>query len=260
MLRRIVRFFKESYRYLAFDFSQFRGIYETFEQAKAKAPAGKRVGYDNSELAREYRTQLNVRLSSFDFPVLFYLNRVLKAGDTVLDYGGNIGVHFLRFKKYLNLDKVWWIVCDLPEITKVGAETCAGVANIKFINDIVAANGQDVDIFLACGSIQYVHSPELLLKTLIGKKVGPKHILIDQLPLYEGPTFVTLQNGGLVCYPQYVFNRKEFVNAIEELGYKLIDMWDDVTDSCIIPFHPEKSIQAYKGLYFSKTQEGDTAC
>ena len=72
--------------------------------------------------------------------------------------------------------------------------------------------------------------------------------------MYDGLRFVTLQNGGLVYYPQYVFNHEEFIRAIAGEGYELVDFWDDNVDSCIIPFHPEKSIKAYKGLYFCRKQ------
>ncbi len=39
--------------------------------------------------------------------------------------------------------------------------------------------------------------------------------------------------------------------AVANLGYKLIDLWDDTTGSCIVPFHPETSVHVYTGLYFT---------
>jgi putative methyltransferase (TIGR04325 family) len=74
--------------------------------------------------------------------------------------------------------------------------------------------------------------------------------LINRLPLYDGEKFVTLINGGLVYYPQYIFNGEEFIGAIVQQGYQLADSWDDFGASCFIPFHPEKDIRACKGLYF----------
>jgi putative methyltransferase (TIGR04325 family) len=78
----------------------------------------------------------------------------------------------------------------------------------------------------------------------------PKHLLVNRLPLYEGEKFVTLQNGGKVFYPSYVFNQSNFIDSFKEIGYELIDIWEDWNDSCIIPFHPEKSLLFYRGLYF----------
>lgn len=255
MFHNTFRVARDAYNYFAFGVSQFRGVYENFVQAEASVRTKRKVGYNHIELAREYQKQFNIRLSSYDFPMLFYLDRILEERDTILDFGGNVGTHFLRYRKYLNLDKVQWIVCDMPKITQIGEEICGGIKNLTFVNSIAAVKNATVDIFIASDSVQYidVQSPDLLLKLLIEREIWPKHILIDHLPLYEGPRYVTLQNGGLVCYPQYVFNRKEFIKAIADCGYEIIDIWDDTANSCIVPFHPEKSIQNYKGLYFKKS-------
>ena len=61
---------------------------------------------------------------------------------------------------------------------------------------------------------------------------------------------MTLQNGGKIFYPQYVFNRTEFIDNLESIGYDLIDIWAGISDSCLIPFHPDKSVPYYQGLYF----------
>lgn len=63
-------------------------------------------------------------------------------------------------------------------------------------------------------------------------------------------TFVTLQNGGSNFYPQYVFNRNDFIQGMSEIGYELIDDWRSRFDSCVIPFNRDKSVYEYTGLYF----------
>jgi putative methyltransferase (TIGR04325 family) len=90
---------------------------------------------------------------------------------------------------------------------------------------------------------------------MIGSGIRPTYILINRVPLYSGQRFVTLQNGGLVYYPQYVFNREEYIGAIMNFGYRLIDCWDDTFDSCVIPFHHEKSLPNYKGLLFAMKRD-----
>jgi putative methyltransferase (TIGR04325 family) len=82
---------------------------------------------------------------------------------TILDFGGNVGVHYLRYRKYLNLDDITWIICDLPEITKMGQEACAKFPNIKFINVITDIKDIELDIFLAVGSMQYVRKAHDIL-------------------------------------------------------------------------------------------------
>jgi putative methyltransferase (TIGR04325 family) len=169
---------------------------------------------------------------------------------TVLDFGGNVGVHYLRLRKYLDLEKVEWIVWDVSEITKVGREVCAGISNIQFINDISEFRGSVPDVLLASDSIQYIRSPQCLVAKLISLGLRPRRILINELPLYDGESFVTLQNGGLVWYPLNVFNRKEFMAMMVMSGYELTDCWSDNSNWCVIPFYSTRSIQAFKGLYF----------
>jgi len=248
----VARLVADAYRYSAFRHRacQFRGVYDDFRQAEAAAPRGKKIGYGHPDLAREYQKNLDLRLESFDYPVLFHLDRIIDGCRTVFDFGGNLGVHYLRYRRYLELDEIKWIVLDLPEITTVGRETCAGLAKIAFINEVAEFKEPQADILLASGSMQYLASPDLLLQKMIDRGRRPAHVLINCLPLYDGPQFVTLQNGGLVYYAQYVFNRERYIKSIENLDYELIDSWPDTADSCIIPFHSTRSVRAYTGLYF----------
>jgi|SRR5215207_709985 len=82
--------------------------------------------------------------------------------------------------------------------------------------------------------------------------VKPSHLLLNRVPLYNGEQFVTLQNGGLVFYPQYVFSNGELICSIQRLGYKLVDTWEDRIDCARIPFHSSRSLPYYYGLYFKQ--------
>lgn len=230
----------------------FRGVYETFEEAIRSAPKTKSIGYDNSELAQEYKqgVELETTVQSYDYPVMLWLNSIFNINSidiTVFDFGGNVGIHFYAYKKYINYpDKLEWIICDLPEILTAGKELAEKrqCSELVFTDKFEEASGKD--IFLASGSIQYVENLSSLLTTLSEK---PKHLLINRLPLYEGAQFVTLQNGGKVFYPSYVFNKTQFIDSLNKLGYEIVDIWEDRIDSCIIPFHPEKSCPFDYGLY-----------
>jgi putative methyltransferase (TIGR04325 family) len=251
MLRASAKLARDTYRFLAFQYSHFRGVYESFDQAKGAASRTTRIGYNHADLAGRYRAELFLDLDNSEYPVLYHLHRILTDGCTVLDFGGNVGVHYLRYRKYLDLDRIKWIVSDVPEITKVGRATCAGIPNVAFVNELGGLDADRIDVLLASNSLQYVESHDSLLPGLIAKGLKPRHILIDQLPLYDGPRFVTLQNGGLVRYPQYVFNRAEYLTAISKLDYELVDSWDCRNFSCVVPFHSDRSVRAYTGLYFS---------
>lgn len=91
----------------------------------------------------------------------------------------------------------------------------------------------------------------MLIRLLACLEQPPNHLLINRLPLYDGKQFVSLQNGGKVFYPQFIFNRKQFIDSLTDIGYKLVDIWEDRVDSCIIPFYPEYSVPVYYGLYFT---------
>ena len=137
-------------------------------------------------------------------------------------------------------------------MVRVGRDSFPGLENLTFVEGIGELPATAIDVVLASGSLQYLDDPAQWLATLSQRHGGPTHVLVNRVPLYEGETFVTLQNAGAVCYPQHVFNRADFFGSIARLGYELVDVWDDEVDSCRVPFHPERSIRAYKGLYFRR--------
>jgi putative methyltransferase (TIGR04325 family) len=183
----------------------------------------------------------------YDYPVLFWLNSIFAAGDTsVFDFGGNVGIHFYSYSQYLQYPpQLKWTVCDFPTIVEEGLRIAEqrSVQSLHFTNDF--KNVAQYEIMLASGSIQYVES----LADMVSSVQMPKHLLINRLPLHEDIQFVTLQNGGKVFYPQYVFKKSKFIRELNNIGYELIDLWDDLITSCHIPFHPDKSVPCYKGLY-----------
>ncbi len=238
-------------------YGTFWGIFDTFEQAKEAAPQTKSIGYDNADLAEEYAKMLEQEnwensgriIASYDYPVLFWLKSIFNpnSSNNVFDFGGNVGIHFYNYSKYIKYpENIQWTVCDLPAIVLAGKTIAQKrqVDNLYFTINLNDANNKD--IFMASGSIQYVEN----LAYVLSQFDKPKHLLINRLPLYHGQKFVTLQNGGQVFYPQYVFNKTEFIEAITNIGYELIDIWEDNVDSCLIPFHPEKTVPVYSGLYF----------
>lgn len=253
LVKRVLRTVLDVYRYFTFRHTQRRGVYENFSQAEAAAPRRRRIGYNHDDLAHGYRESLNLTLDSSDYPLLFHLHRILQEHSTVLDIGGNIGVHYLRYRPYFKFKNVKWIVYDVPAITRVGRETCADIPNVAFIDDFAEIKERRIDVIHASDSAQYFARWDLLLKILIDKGIRPANILFEQVPVYDGAQFVTLQNGGPVYYPHYVFNREEFLRAITHLGYELVDTWSINESHCNIPFHPEKDVHALSGFCFSES-------
>jgi putative methyltransferase (TIGR04325 family) len=252
-----IPFAKKIYYYFKFPgecYGCFRGVFETFEEAIASAPKTKSIGYDNLDLAEEYKDKLSTNIVSYDYPVLFWLSHIFNQSSeklTVFDFGGNVGNHFYTYSPILKYPHgLNWTVCDVPEIVKAGQKLMQdmnSLASLYFTTEFKEANGKK--IFIASGSLQYVESLSLSLSLSSLEKL-PHHLLINRLPLYDGKQFVSLQNGGKVFYPQYIFNREQFINSLTNIGYKLVDIWEDRVDFCIIPFHSEYSVPVYSGLYF----------
>jgi len=229
----------------------FRGVYASFDEAIASAPKTKAIGYDDFNLALKYKDQLPSKVAQYDYPVLFWLSKIFEQNPPLLsifDFGGNVGTHFYVYSNLLNYPEgLKWVVCDVPQIVKTGRQLAQErKVDLEFTTEFTEANGKQ--IFIASGSIQYVESLSLSLSLSMLDKL-PVHILINRLPLYDGKQFVSLQNGGEVFYPQYIFNRQEFISSLNELGYELVYSWEDGVDSCMIPFYPEYSVPVYSGLY-----------
>ncbi len=257
--KQVYQYFKKAQYQKRFEhdaYGCFWGVFDTLEQASQAAPQTKTIGYDSAELAQEYRQMIEQNnwentgrtIASYDYPVLFWLKLAFSEGGTqVFDFGGNVGIHYYLYSKYLNYpENLKWLICEVPEILKVGEELAKhrGVSGLEFTPDF--SHVGSADIFIASGSIQYVKDLAAILSAYENK---PKYLLINRLPLYDGKQFVTLQNGGKVFYPQYVFNKNEFIGGLQKLGYELIDLWEDRNDSCLIPFYPERSVPVYSGLY-----------
>ncbi len=74
------------------------------------------------------------------------------------------------------------------------------------------------------------------------------------MPLYNGETFLTLQNIGYSVCPYKIQNKTELINSLTAMNYKLIDSWENHR-SCRIPFHPERFVSAYYGFSFRLIQD-----
>ncbi len=243
-------------RFATDGYGLFLGVFSTMAEAIASAPKTKSIGYNSAELAQEYAQMLETGnwenstrvVAEYDYPVLMWLSLIfqdLGENISIFDLGGNVGVHFYAYQNYLKYPpNLRWQVCDLPEIAKAGAAIAAkrSIQALSFTSSWQEMKSPD--ILIGSGSIQYIND---FVQKLTYQ---PKHLLINRLSLYDGEEFVTLQNGGKVFYPQYVFNKSKFISDLESLGYKLIDIWQDRIDTCIIPSHPHKSLPFYYGLYF----------
>lgn len=230
--------------------NRFRGVYATFAEAEKSIPRGQRIGYDYDELAGLYRHRME-RACQSDYAVLYWLRPLVDAGTSLFDFGGHVGVSWYGWRDYLHYPPgMRWTVYEVPAIARAGVELARerGAEGLHFTSDLAA--GRDCTAFLAAGSLQYVDMslPEILAK------VGtlPRHLLVNKIPLYDGETFVTVQSTGRAFHAYRIFNRKEFVDSVLALGYRVVDDWSNREQHCEIPFTRGRDIDAYSGYYFQR--------
>lgn len=230
----------------------YHGVYASFEEARAELPASNE--FDQDSLAEEY---LNVRMNqvfAYDYPVMWWLQQAFASGARrVLDIGGSVGVHFYAYARYMAMpEDLSWCVVEVPAMANIGREEAhkRGAGALSFITDIAQASA--CDIVISAGALQFFEyrRPTELLAT---DRLQPTHVLLNKLPLYEGPDFVTAQNIGDGCYaPFHVHNRGGFIEDFRAAGYALRDQWPVHERSLMLPFDPAHSLQNFAGLYLSR--------
>jgi len=226
----------------------FAGVYDSREAALRAVPAGRRVGHDHPEVADRHTAEIG-RTWPSDYPVLFWMSPLLAEGVSIFDLGGNVGLHFYGFQKYLRYPaRMSWKVCEVPHVAQRGTELARArqADGLSFTTNLDDANGADV--LLASSVLQFMPDPWWL--PLSKLRLKPQHLLINRTPLWEGPSFVTLHSLGPAVCAYQIRNRDAFVKELSALGYLLRDSWEAPDFSCYVPFHPDHSVQAYTGMYF----------
>jgi putative methyltransferase (TIGR04325 family) len=231
----------------------FQGIFTDYAAAAAAVPSGWRSGYDNAASAeRVFDEWLEVYPN--DYPVMFWLAKIVANARLVFDWGGNVGLKYFAYRKYVDYPpSMTWLVNDVPAVVEFARNTVRREEsrNLRFTTALDEIAGADV--LLAAGVLHFIENPLAALRTL---PALPPHLLLNKVPAYGAPSAWTLHNMGTAMCPYRLFNRDELVSAIEGLGYELIDEWKFPDVWCAIPFFPDNSIAAYSGFYFTRRSLG----
>ena len=225
----------------------FRGLYPDFASAAADAPPGKQVGYDGDATATRHAHERHFLFPS-DYAVLFWLSRLICGATLLFDLGGDVGARYLAFRKYLTYpENLTWLVNDIPAVVALGrtiAEQEAAV-HLKFTTNYARLG--EADILLASGVLQVLEDWNGFLHRAPNL---PRHLLINRTPVGDQPNAVTLSSIGTAFIPYRIFNRRSFVAAFTNIGYRLVDEWRTPESSCWIPNHASHSLDSYSGFYF----------
>lgn len=231
--------------------SRFTGVYPDYASAERAIPASDLTGYDHDQLTRIYVSGMGSARPS-DYPVLFWLDRLLQNESAVFDFGGNVGVSYYTFSRYLHLpENLSWTVCDLPKVCRTGEEIAAErkAVPLRFTSDFQAANSAGV--LLCLGTMQYL--PDRLAARVATLENQPRHIIINRIPLWNEPEFVTLERIGPAQCAYRIFNEEQLLSEFRAQGYHLRDRWHAADLSCNVRFEPRYSIEWQSGLYLSKS-------
>lgn len=227
----------------------FRGIYPDFVTASQDIPRHRLRGYDN-EASAALLAHHRLRIFPFDYPVMFWLQKLLPECQMLFDFGGNVGISYFGYRRYLQYaPALTWLIYDVDAVVAAGEQIARAecAANLKFTTSL--AELSRADLLLAAGSLQFIEEP---LATLRSVPRLPRHVLLNKLPVGALPAATTLHNMGSALCPYRLFNRKQFVEGVLGLGYELVDEWANPDLGLQIPFFPERSLRAYTGFYFRR--------
>jgi putative methyltransferase (TIGR04325 family) len=192
---------------------------------------------------------LAVRL--WDYPVLYWLQRLAPHITRVVDAGGHTGVKYRAFARHLDLEHMDWIVFDLPAMVRAGrAKARPEDRRLMFVDRLEDAPAAEV--LLASGLMQYVDAP--LTQLVRRMRAPPEYILLNKVATREGPTIVTLEHLGLAEVPYQIRSRDEIPAALEELGYEIIDEWTIPALAHRISTHPELGRSTSRGYAARRRQ------
>lgn len=234
-------------------YGHFRGVFGTFAEARASVPSSKPTGPDAAGYSEHHVDRME-RVFLYDYPIMYWLRPILGEDASIFDLGGNVGVHYYGYQKYLVYPAgLSWKVCEVDTLIATGEKIARErrAPSLTFTKNISDADG--CDVFVTSGALQYVEAP-FLHDALSSLKILPKHLFINKMPLGESAAFVTLQNAGVTFLPQHVLNRGAFIQSLTSLGYSVRDEWETPHLSCVIPFHEQRAVPAYSGLYLSMVE------
>lgn len=238
------RFFAAHGGYQGLYLGKFSSFAEAREFASSKG-ASAHYFIDHQEW-----TETHSAIKAHDYPILYWLGRLLEKGSVLIDLGGSTGVCYYNYRSWLELpENLTWQVCELPEAVAIGREIAQEqqAAGLSFTTDARVIDGSS--ILFSAGTLQYIESP--LASMLADLKTPPRHILINRLALCRDmPAFVTIEHTGYAFAPVRVDNFDDFVKSMNAIGYVKVDSWKCLENSLHVSLHDECRLKHYYGMYF----------
>lgn len=226
------------------------GIFRTWEQAVSAAPETSPLGYDHAAGSEMYRDRL-ASIYPSDYPMMLWLQKTLSEGvRNVFDLGGHIGVSYYAYQQVLEFPtNLSWVVHDVPAVMDAGrseASRLDPLHRLKFADSFLLA--AQSDLLFTSGCLQYLR--ETLAQRLRTLPKLPQWVLVNLLPLHEKYEFWTVQSIGTAFCAYRIQQFQTFFADMAQIGYRPLDIWDNLEKDCWIAFEPEHSLDRYKGVAF----------
>lgn len=243
------------------------GAFPSYEAALRHAPAGRPTGWDEQGIAENLVGDIipkRKRAESGSLPmlvqqtstfaVLLWLQKLIGPGTHVVDVGGASGLTYWQYRDYFELPPgARWTVVDVPRVTARARSLAASAGEriISYSEDLGTLDRCDVLMSLGC--IQYM-SPEAY-STFMKAAGRARFVIINKIPLIDGPEFWTLQCLQTTFSPYRVPNKATFLQEFEALGFEVCDAWEVPELSIDIPFQPERHVPSLCGMVLRRRTE-----
>lgn len=241
----------------------YRHTFATGQQARDYA---RRLRSDSYDIINQHKGEhldeeipiIEQRVLDIDYPILFWLHRLLRPSDQIMELGGSIGQGFYSFEHYFPYpENIHWTIAELPAAVEAGRRIAEQrqETRLSFIDSDSPGTAEPPNLFLSAGTLQYIDSsvPDLLSQ-LSGR---PEHLLIHNLPAHPTQDYWTLQYLGLCEVPYHIYSKDGLTRSIRDAGYELVDEWKHKR-LVEIPYHSDMNVEHYYGFYFKKVDSQAT--
>ncbi len=235
----------------------YRGVYSSYPEALLDIPSSTVMEYDvineNKLDNKEHeKTTLDNWFHDIDYPLLFWLSRIVGGEGVVLELGGSVGHFFFTSDAYINYpDDLRWTIAELPQAVELGRQLVEEreESRLKFIDSANLCDSEPADIFMTAGTLQYM---KMHVVDIIGSLAkAPKHVLIHNLPVHDDTSIWTLQNLGVCELPYRIYSSEDLKSRMLGMGYEQVATWTSPR-GIEIPFNREFKILGYLGFYFRR--------
>ena len=236
----------------------YRGVFESHSEAmQSLGSSNNQYDLINREKAlheEEERQSLDRPIPDFDYPLLFWLSRLLKPAGSILDLGGSVGHFYYRSQQYFQHPAgIHWQIAELPAAVELGRRFAVErkASRLSFFDSAQSTPLPPVDVLMTAGTLQYMEESIEDLMTRFESR--PRHILINSLPMHRTQDFWTLQNLGACEVPYHVFSELSWLDGLKRQGYRIVDRWSQLR-RIEIPFYGDRLVESYQGFCFIREQ------